>query len=116
MIYRILADTVVLAHFFWIIFLFIGGIWGRRYASVRIFHIFGLALAFAVQVFNLYCPLTYLEVYLREKANPAGVYTGSFLAHYAEQLVYINLPHGLVVFFTILLGGANALFYLGRKK
>ncbi|MDA8174156.1 MAG: DUF2784 domain-containing protein [Nitrospiraceae bacterium] len=116
MIYRILADTVVLFHFFWIVFLFIGGIWGRKYLSVRIFHIFGLALAFIVQLFDIYCPLTYLEVYLREKANPAGAYRGSFLAHYAEKLIYINLPHGLVVFFTLLLCGANAFFYLRRTQ
>ncbi|MDA8155021.1 MAG: DUF2784 domain-containing protein [Actinomycetota bacterium] len=116
MIYRILADLVVLFHFFWIVFLFIGGLWGRRHLSVRVFHISGLALAFIVQVFDFYCPLTYLEVYLREKANPARVYRSSFLAHYAEKLIYMNISHGLVVFFTILLCGANAFFYLRRPR
>ncbi len=115
-IYGTLADAVVFTHFLWIIFLFTGGIWGRKYVSVKVFHIFGLALAFVVQVFGLYCPLTYLEVYLRQKANPYGVYAGSFLAHYAEKLIYINLPRGLVVFLTILLCGLNAFLYLGWGK
>ncbi len=116
MIYSILADSVVMVHFLWIIFLFIGVIWGRKHLGVRIFHIFGLALAFVVQVSGWYCPLTYLEVYLRSMNNPAGVYTGSFLAQYAEELIYINLPHGLVVFFTVLLCGFNAFFYLRQGR
>ncbi len=117
-IYGTMADAVVIVHLIWIVFLFVGGLWGRKYLSVRVFHIFGLALAFVVQVFDMYCPLTYLEVYLRQKAanNPYGVYTGSFLAHYAEKLVYINLSRGLIVFSTILLCAVNAFFYLRKWK
>ncbi|MDA8085231.1 MAG: DUF2784 domain-containing protein [Nitrospiraceae bacterium] len=117
-VYGTLADAVVLVHLLWIVFLFTGGIWGRKYLPVRLFHIFGLALAFAVQVFDWYCPLTYLEVFLRQKAanNPHAVYTGSFITHYAEKLIYINLPRGLIVFATILLCGFNAFLYLGRRK
>jgi hypothetical protein len=30
MLYKVLADGVVAAHFLWILFLIFGGIWGRR--------------------------------------------------------------------------------------
>ncbi len=111
-----LADAVVFVHFFWILFLFFGGIWGRKSRPVRVLHIGGLALALVIQVFDLYCPLTYFEVYLRSKNNPAGTYAGSFITHYAERLIYLDLSRGVIVSGTILLCGFNLWLYAGKKK
>ncbi|MDA8169422.1 MAG: DUF2784 domain-containing protein [Nitrospiraceae bacterium] len=113
--YGYLADAVVIAHFLWIVFLFAGGIWGRRYKIVKAVHLGGLAFALMIQVFNWYCPLTILEVYLRQKQNPFQTYSGSFIVHYAEELIYINLSRTLIFALTIVLIAANAWFYLARK-
>ena len=116
MLYKILADIVVLIHFLWIIFLFLGAYWGKRYKAVKIFHLSGLVFAFIIQIFDWYCPLTHLEVWLRSKHDPALLYTGSFFIHYVEKIVYIELSRYLVFIFTLLLCGLNIWFYLRRDR
>jgi hypothetical protein len=114
--YRIFADIVVLIHFLWIIFLFLGGLWGRRNKVVKIFHIFGLIFALIIQIFNWYCPLTYLEVWLRSKHDLTLTYTGSFIIHYVEGIVYIELSRHLILILTLFLCVFNAWFYFKKKK
>jgi hypothetical protein len=116
MFYKILADSVVLIHFLWVIFLLFGATLGVKNKAVRIFHLSGLAFAFIIQIFGWYCPLTYLEVWLRSKHDFALTYTGSFIIHYVEEIVYIELSRTLILFFTILLCGLNIGFYLKKRK
>ena len=116
MLQKILADIVVLIHFLWIIFLFLGAHWGVKNKAVRIFHLSGLAFAFIIQVFGWYCPLTYLEVWLRSRHDSSLTYTGSFVIHYVEEIVYIELSRILILFFTLLLCGLNVWIYLRKKK
>ena len=65
MLYKLLADCVVLCHFLWILFLIFGGIWGRRRRWVRFVHVPALFFAFFIEISDWYCPLTHLEVWLR---------------------------------------------------
>jgi len=116
MIYKILADSVVLIHFFWILFLFLGALWGVKNKIVKIFHIVGLVYAFAIQLFDWYCPLTHLEVWLRSKHDPALTYSGSFILYYVEKIVYLELSRFVVLLFTIFLCGFNLWVYLKKKK
>jgi hypothetical protein len=116
MSYKILADSVVLIHFLWVIFLFFGATLGVKNRAVRIFHLSGLAFAFIIQIFGWYCPLTYLEIWLRSKHEFALTYTGSFIIHYMEEVVYIELSRPLILFFTILLCGLNIGFYFKKRK
>ena len=116
MVYKILADIVVLIHFLWILFLFFGAIWGVRNKAVKIFHLSGLAFALIIQMFDWYCPLTHLEIWLRSKHSPSLIYAGSFIIHYVEEIVYIELSRTLVLILTIFLCAFNAWFYLRRKK
>src|SRR4030042_3541897 len=115
MIYKILADSVVLIHFLWIVFLFSGAIWGIKNRVVKIFHISGLVFAFVIQIFDWYCPLTHLEVWLRSKHNPALTYAGSFIIHYVERIVYIELSRNLIIVLTLVLCGCNVWLYLKKK-
>jgi hypothetical protein len=115
MLYKILADIVVLIHFLWIVFLFFGAFWGRKIRALKIFHLSGLAFAFIIQIFDWYCPLTYLEVWLRSKHSPFLTYAGSFITHYVEKIVYIEMSRFVVLVFTILLCGLNAWLYLRKK-
>jgi hypothetical protein len=116
MFYKILADVVVLIHFLWIIFLFLGALWGIKSKVVRIFHLSGLALAFIIQVFGWYCPLTYLEVWLRSRHDASWTYTGSFIIHYVEQIVYIELSRYLIFVLTLVLCGLNLWLYSKKKR
>jgi len=115
MAYKILADGVVLVHFLWVLFLFFGAIWGIRNKAVRMIHLSGLAFAFIIQIFGWYCPLTYLEVWLRSKHDFALTYTGSFIIHYVERIVYIELSHYLIFALTLVLCGLNLWLYSKKK-
>ena len=90
MLYKILADIVVLIHFLWIVFLFFGAFWGIKNKAGRIFHLSGLAFAFILQIFDWYCPLTHLEVWLRSKHSPFLTYAASFIIHYVEKIQFSN--------------------------
>jgi len=115
MLYKILADIVFLIHFLWIVFLFFGAFWGIKNKVAKIFHLFGLAFAFLIQIFDWYCPLTHLEVWLRSKYFPMLTYPGSFIIHYVEKIVYIEISRFVVLVFTILLCGLNAWLYLRKR-
>ena len=114
--YKILADIVVMIHFLWILFLFLGAFWGVRNKAAKIFHISGLLFAFLIQISDWYCPLTYLEVWLRSKHNPSLAYTGSFIIYYVEKIVYIEISRSLLILLTILLFGTNAWLYFKKSK
>ena len=115
MTYRILADIVVFIHLIWILFLFLGGLWGRRHRIIKIFHLFGLFFALFIQIVGWYCPLTHLEVWLRSKHDPGLAYAGAFIVHYVERLVYLELPPRFIFGFTLVLVGFNAWLYLRKK-
>jgi hypothetical protein len=112
--YKVLADIIVLIHFLWIAFLFFGALWGRRSGTVKIFHLSGLAFALIIQIFNWFCPLTHLEVWLRAKHNPDLTYAGSFIIYYVEKIVYMEISHYIVLIVTLLLGAFNVWIYLKK--
>ncbi len=114
MLYKVLADAVVLVHFLWIVFLFLGGIWGRKSRIVKIFHLSGLAFALIIQIFDWLCPLTHLEVWLRAKHNPDLTYAGSFIIYYVEKIIYIEISRYIVLIVTLLLGAFNVWIYLRK--
>jgi hypothetical protein len=116
MLFKVLADMVVLLHFLWILFLFLGALWGVRSKAVRILHLSGLAFAFFIQIFDWYCPLTHLEIWLRSKHDPALAYGGSFIVHYVEKLVYLELSGQVILLLTVLLIGFNLWFYVRKRK
>lgn len=113
--YKVTADLVVFVHFLWIVFLFLGGIWGRRNTFIKIFHLSGIGFAIFIQIFGLFCPLTYIEVWLRSKHDPQLAYSGSFIIYYLEKLIYIEVPGYLIFIFTIALFAFNIWLYLKKK-
>jgi len=115
MFYKLAADSVVLIHFLWIIFLIFGAFIGIRYRIVKIFHIAGLGFAVVIQIFGWYCPLTYLEIWLRQRHDPLLRYSGSFIIHYVEKLIYIDLSPGIIFVLTVILVSISTCIYSLRK-
>ena len=113
--FKILADVVVFLHLLWILFLFFGSLPGRRNKAIRILHISGLAFALVIQIFGWYCPLTYLEAFLRERQSPGTAYPGSFIIRYVEKIVYIEVSNTAIFVGTILLAVFNAWIYLRKR-
>ena len=85
MFYRIAADITVAVHLLWIGFIIFGAVPGRRWLTVRLFHLGSIIFSLMLQTFEWICPLTHLEVWLRQKQ-----YTGGFIAHYLEKIIYLD--------------------------
>ncbi len=111
MLFRVLADIIILVHLLWILFLIGGAYWGRKNGVVILVQGTGLIFAVTSQILGWYCPLTHLEVWLREKQGTAQVYPGSFIAHYAERLVYVDISPAIIFVSTIVLIIVNMWIY-----
>jgi len=116
MIFRVLADIVVLVHFLWIVFLIFGAFPGIRIRAVKIVHLAALAFAFVIQVFGWYCPLTHLEIWLRNRHDQGLSYAGSFIIHYVEKVVYLDVSFNLIFVLTIILIVVNLVIYGSKKR
>jgi Protein of Unknown function (DUF2784) len=110
-VYRMAADGVVAIHFAWILFLIGGAVIGRRVRWVMWTHLAALGYSVLLQVFSWICPLTYLELWLWNR-TPSGSYSGSFIAHYLEKLIYMEIPRGLVLVLTVAVIIISAVVYL----
>jgi hypothetical protein len=98
-------------HLSWILFLIGGAYWGRRHPAVMVVHVLGMGLAVVLQFAGWYCPLTHLEFWLRQRHDPGLAYPGSFIAHYAEKFVYLEVPPKLVLALTLLIVIVNGWIY-----
>lgn len=111
MLWRLAADALLLIHLLFILFAVFGSLGIRRYPWLAMLHLPALAWAALVMLNGWLCPLTPLEIQLRQLAGDAG-YHGSFIGHYLLPLIY---PPGLTRTVQILLGvgviSLNLVFY-----
>jgi hypothetical protein len=91
MIYKALADAVVLLHLAFILFAVFGGLLAMRRPWLALIHLPIAAWAAFIELTGRVCPLTPLENRLRYAAGQAG-YQGGFVDHYIARLIY---PPGL---------------------
>ena len=100
MLYRLLADLVVLVHFGFVLFVVLGGLLALRWPRAAWVHLpaalWGAGIEFAAGI----CPLTPLENHLRRLGGEAG-YTGGFVEHYVLPVLY---PDGLTRGVQLVLG------------
>jgi len=95
------ADATLLLHVLFIAFvaiglvlIFVGKI--RRWSWVRnlwfrVTHLLAIGLVTVQSWFGVICPLTTLEMALRSRAGDV-VYTGSFISHWLETILYFQAP------------------------
>ncbi|MBT1261323.1 DUF2784 domain-containing protein [Pseudomonas sp. VS40] len=91
MLYRLAADSLVLFHLSFILFVLFGGLLALKWRPVIWLHLPAAAWGVAVEVFHLPCPLTRWENLFRHLAGQDG-YGGGFIEHYIHTLIY---PAGL---------------------
>ena len=87
MIYRVLADAVLVLHFAFIAFALLGGLLVVRQPRLAWLHVPAAAWAAGIAFFGGICPLTPLENRLRIAGGESG-YTGGFIEHHLEALIY----------------------------
>lgn len=94
MLYRLLADAVVVFHALFIVFTVLGGFLALRWPKLAFLHIPAAAWGVIVQVMvGGQCPLTPLEGHFRRRGGESG-YGESFIDHYLTSLIYVDDPPG----------------------
>lgn len=111
MIYRLLADLSVLFHFLWILFIVFGIIFALKRSRLAWFHLGGLLFSLFLNIVGWYCPLTYLENYLRMSCGEGGTYGSSFITHYLDPIIYPDLPEMIIRIGEILFVFLNLVVY-----
>ena len=87
MLYRILADCVVVIHFVFILFAIGGGLLVLRSIQCAWMHIPVVLYAALIEFWGWICPLTPFENWLRVKSGGAG-YETSFIEKYIIPIIY----------------------------
>ena len=117
-LHNLFLDLTILLHFFWILFLVFGVVFALKGSKIAWFHLGGLLFSLFINIVGLYCPLTYLETYLRYTCGNEGMYSGSFIAHYLEPIIYPNLSEMTIRIGEILFVCTNLVIYgvFAKKK
>ena len=99
--YQFLANVVLVVHLAIVAFVVVGLVLVivgnlRKWHWVnhlwfRLAHLGAITVVVLESWFGLTCPLTTLEMWLRGKAN-AGAYSGGFVEHWLQQLLYYEAP------------------------
>ena len=107
-VYRVLADAVMMAHFGFLLFLALGGFLAWRYRWVLVPHVAAVGWA-ALSVVGMDCPLTAWEDDLRWLAGEQGLPHG-FIDTYLTGVVY---PREDVPALQLLVAGLVAASWAG---
>ncbi len=100
MLYRLLADVVVVVHAFFVLFVVLGGLTVLRWPRLAWLHLPAAGWGALIEFTGVICPLTPLEKWLRLRAGGAP-YEGGFIEHYLLPILY---PPGLTRQTQIVLG------------
>jgi Protein of Unknown function (DUF2784) len=111
MLYRFLADVVLVAHAGFVVFVVLGGLLVLRWRRVLWLHLPAALWGMLIEIAGWTCPLTPLENELRHRGGQAG-YSGGFVERYIVSILY---PHELTRTTQIVLGifvlGINLVIY-----
>lgn len=111
MLYRVLADLIVVLHMAFVVFVAVGGLLAWRWPWVAYAHVPSFLWGAWVHLAGRVCPLTPLENHLRARAGSAG-YAGGFVEHYVLPVLYpAFLPRPTSVGLGIFLLVFNSLLY-----
>lgn len=100
MVYRWLADLVVLVHLAFVVFAVAGAVLVLRWRWLIWVHLPAVVWAALIEFAGWICPLTPLENRLRILSGGAG-YSGGFVEHYLLPILY---PSGLTRSVQVVLG------------
>jgi hypothetical protein len=101
-LWRILADGVVVLHLGFLLFVVLGGLMSLRWPWVAWVHLPAVVWGAYIEFSGAVCPLTPLENRLRRAGGEAG-YAGGFIDQYLVPILY---PPGLTRTHQIILGAA----------
>jgi len=120
MLYKFLADFVLVLHFLFILTVIFGALLVLIWPRFAWIHIPVALWAMLISFFGWICPLTPLENYFRSMAGQDGV-AGGFIGHYLLPIIYPGeltreIAIGIGVFVLIWNGMIYSVFIYQRKR
>ena len=118
MIYHLAADLLLIVHLAFVGFVLFGALLVLRWPRLLWFHVAAVLWGVLVEFTGAVCPLTPVEVRLRQLGGEVG-YQGDFIGHYLTTMLY---PAGLTralqigLGFVALVPNALAYGYLVLRK
>lgn len=113
MIWRLLANLVVVLHLAFVAFAVFGGFAIWRWRTVAFAQLPALAWGCWIELSGRICPLTPLENMLRYRAGDAG-YSGGFIEHYILPVLYpAGLTASIQAWLAAVLVAVNLIAYGG---
>ena len=111
--YSALATAVLFLHALFILWVVFGALLTRSRPVLRWLHIGSLLWGILTEVLPWPCPLTLLENWLEGRAG-VEPYSGGFLLHYLDKLVYPDISGNLLTIAGVIVCVSNLAFY-GRQ-
>jgi hypothetical protein len=108
-VYRLIADGVVLFHLGFILFVAFGGIVAWRWPKAFWLHLASVAWGAGIVAIGWDCPLTPLEKHFRRLGGEQG-YSGGFVDRYVEGVIY---PERYTTLLRYLVGATITIGWLG---
>jgi hypothetical protein len=116
MIYGLLADLVLALHALFVVLVVLGGLLTLRWRRAVFVHVPCALWGTWVVLVGWICPLTPLEVALRQQAGE-GVYTGGFLEHYLVPILYPgDLTRGIQIGLGVVVLVLNIAIYAAMTR
>jgi polyferredoxin len=111
--YQLLADVVLILHFAIVVFVvgglvltIVGNLNAWRWVNAlwfRLAHLAAIGIVVVQAWLGATCPLTSLEMWLRANARET-TYSGSFIEHWLQRLVYYEAPSWVFILVYSLFG------------
>ena len=116
MLYRFLADAIIIIHLIFILFVILGGFLALRNKRWSIVHLPAALWAATIEFKGWMCPLTPLENWFREKGGNS-IYQGDFIEHYLLPIIYpADLTRELQIIFGLSVVIINIAVYIWVLK
>ena len=109
--YRLLADTVLVLHFLFILTVLFGVLLVFKWPRFAWLHIPIVLWGILISLFGWVCPLTPLENYFRTLTGQQG-YAGGFIGHYLLPIIYPgDITHDMAIGMGVFVVLWNGVFY-----
>ena len=108
--YAVLADTVLILHLGFVVFVCVGAVAVYLRPKLALLHVPCVLYGAAIELVGWVCPLTPLEQNLRQLAGQEG-YSGGFIQHYAGGLLYPDEWASVRVWLGLALVAFNVIAY-----
>ena len=91
MLYRLSADSVLIVHFCFVLFIIFGGLLVLRRRWMMWLHLPAVAWGVLIEYFRWICPLTTIEDFLRSLGGETGYGEGGFIEYYISAILYPSI-------------------------